>query len=178
MPVRGFGLEIKQVNDEGTFHGKASVYEVQDLTGDIVERGAFAQTLSSSGSSRPLLWGHDSDVPIGTVTLKDSPEALLVSGRIVTTVQAGKEALDLMRAGAIGGLSIGYQTVKSAWDEVAQARRLQEIRLWEVSLVVFPACEGATITGVKSIKAAEQAGVLQELKELRIAVMGALKGKR
>ena len=48
-----------------------------------------------------------------------------------------REAAALLEAGAIEGLSIGYRTVKATKDDGGR-RRLQELELWEVSLVTFP----------------------------------------
>jgi hypothetical protein len=60
-----------------------------------------------------------------------------VKGRVLTDVARGKEAAALLAAGAIDGLSIGYRTVRAERDAKGQ-RLLQEVELWEVSLVTFP----------------------------------------
>ena len=52
-------------------------------------------------------------------------------------VDKGREAAALLTAGAIDGLSIGYRTVRAERDGKGQ-RLLQELELWEVSLVTFP----------------------------------------
>jgi HK97 family phage prohead protease len=64
-------------------------------------------------------------------------------------VQKGREVLALMRAGAIRGLSIGYQAIKDAM--VNGVREISEIRLFEVSAVPFPMDLGAQVTSVKSL---------------------------
>ena len=51
-------------------------------------------------------------------------------------VAKGAEALALLRAGAIDGLSIGYRTLRA--EKAGGQRLLHEIELWEVSLVTFP----------------------------------------
>jgi hypothetical protein len=53
-----------------------------------------------------------------------------------------------VRDGAIGGLSIGYKTIRE--QIVGKTRQLLELALYEVSLVTIPMNERAVITSVKS----------------------------
>ena len=62
--------------------------------------------------------------------------------------QRGREAYALLRQGALDGLSIGFSTVKDSWD--GDVRNIQEVRLWEGSLVTFPANDLARVTLVRS----------------------------
>ena len=55
-----------------------------------------------------------------------------------------REALALIAAGAIDGLSIGYRTIAAEKDAKGQ-RRLAELELWEVSLVTFPMLREARV---------------------------------
>lgn len=61
-----------------------------------------------------------------------------------------QEAYDLLRSGAMKGLSIGYKPVTYDFDENTGVRYLREVDLFEVSLVTFPANEEAQVTVVKS----------------------------
>ena len=63
---------------------------------------------------------------------------LSVTCKILADVAQGAEALALMRAGAVDGLSIGYRTVKAEANRATGGRLLLEVDLWEVSLVTFP----------------------------------------
>jgi len=69
--------------------------------------------------------------------VREDARGLYVKGRLLDSVAKGREAAALIAAGAIDGLSIGYRTVKAAKDEKGQ-RLLNELELWEVSLVTFP----------------------------------------
>ena len=52
-------------------------------------------------------------------------------------MERGREAAELIAAGAIDGLSIGFKT--RAAGKTAQGKRLlTDLDLWEVSLVTFP----------------------------------------
>src|SRR6266496_3270367 len=126
-------LQIKSITEQGQFQGLASVYGNVDLGNDIVMPGAFAKTLADRGGEVPVLFAHDMRQPVGLGKLTDTAAGLQISGQLVLSVGKAKEAYDLLRAKVLRGLSIGYDTVKS--DFVNGARRLLEVKLFEVSLV-------------------------------------------
>ena len=132
--------EAPSVSEEGLIEGYASVFGLIDQGGDTVAPGAFKASLAGSDGRAPavkFLWQHDPTRPIGIWTsLVEDEVGLRVRGRFLTDVQAGAEALSLLRAGAVEGLSIGYR-VRQA-EKAGLGRRLTEIDLWEVSLVTFP----------------------------------------
>jgi len=144
------GLEVKfmpfdgqaQAAESGLVQGYASLFDEPDQGGDIVARGAFGASLSrqaAAGRKVKFLWQHDPARPIGVWhAVEEDARGLRVSGEILGDVTQGADALSLMRAGAIDGLSIGYRTVKAEANARACGRRLLEIDLWEVSLVTFP----------------------------------------
>jgi len=129
------------LRDENRIAGYASLFELRDQGGDTVEKGAYGGSLTKlgkSGRSVKMLWQHDPLQPIGVWDeVFEDKKGLYVSGRILNDVQAGREALALLRAGAIDGLSIGYRTIR-AEKTAAGGRNLTEVDLWEVSLVTFP----------------------------------------
>jgi uncharacterized protein len=163
-----FALEIKAIADDGTFTGYGSVFGNVDSYGDIIQPGAFKNTLINGGKKVKLLWQHLSDQPIGVYTnIQEDSYGLLVTGQINLDVQQGAEAYALLKQGALDGLSIGFQTVRSDIDETSGIRTLTEIKLWEISLVTFPANELATVTTVKS--ALELSRVLAALNEKQLS---------
>lgn len=148
MKTLSYRLEIKSITDEGTFEGDLSVYRIKDLGGDVVEPGAYTKTLKDNGGRVPLLWQHDDTQPIGYLELTDSDRSLKAKGTLILSVARAREAYDLLKAGVLKGLSIGYETIK---DEVkGNVRYLKELRLWEGSVVTFPMLPDAQITSVKA----------------------------
>jgi len=135
--------------ERGVFKGLASVFGVVDSYGDIVVPGAFRKTLKDTNPV-PMLWNHSVDQPIGVVHLVESEKGLEAVGHLNMDVAKAQETRSLMKQGAVKGLSIGYQTVREARDKDLNARLLKEIKLWEVSPVVFQACPGAEVASVKS----------------------------
>lgn len=129
------------VTDGQVVAGYASLFGVKDQGGDVVEKGAYGGSLARlarSGERVKMLWQHDPAQPIGVWDeVKEDGHGLWVKGRILTEVEKGREAAALLAAGAIDGLSIGYRTVKAERDGKGR-RLLQELELWEVSLVTFP----------------------------------------
>ena len=150
-------IEIKAVNEDGLFSGYASVFEEIDSYRDIVKRGAFEKTLAESeskGRAVPILWQHDAAKPIGVYTeLKEDEHGLYVEGQLNMDVQQAREALSLLRQKALSGISIGYNSVRYDTDVKSGVRRLYELKLFEASLVTFPACDSARVTDVKTILA-------------------------
>lgn len=121
--------------------GYASVFGRRDKGNDIVVKGAYAASLKALAARSEkvrMLWQHDPAQPIGIwdEVLEDD-HGLFVTGRILPDVARGREALALLKAGAVDGLSIGYRTLRA--EKTPQGtRKLLELDLWEVSLVTFP----------------------------------------
>jgi len=117
--------------------GYASVFGVPDSSGDVVVRGAFARTIAAGRV--PLLWQHAVDTPIGVVEkLGEDARGLRVIAAIVADTEQGHDAVELLRAGAISGLSFGYRVRASRPDRARGIRELTDLDLLEVSIVTFP----------------------------------------
>lgn len=144
-----FKFQVKSVDEAGRFSGYASVFGIVDSYGDVVQKGAFKKTLLEQ-TSFPLLWSHDVGNPIGICSGREDARGLYIEGELNLEVQRAREIHALMRQGAVRGLSIGYTTIKEDKDEEGN-RLLKEIRLWEVSLVVFPANQAAMVIDVRSM---------------------------
>jgi len=146
-------LSVKMVDEDGSFAGYASIFDVTDSQKDIVLRGAFKRTLAEreGGQSVKLLWQHRMDEPIGVLTeIREDAKGLYVEGKLLLDVQRGWEAYTLLKSGAIDGLSIGYSAVDFDFDGETGIRMLSDVELWEVSLVTFPANSHAGVTAVKA----------------------------
>lgn len=147
-------LDIRGLDADGVFSGYASLFGETDLARDVVEPGAFTASLARRGvGGVKMLWHHDPAEPIGTWTdIREDARGLAVRGRILTELARGREALVLMRAGAVDGLSIGFRTVRARPETTgrkAAGRRLLEVDLWEISLVTFPMLPSARVAAVK-----------------------------
>jgi HK97 family phage prohead protease len=148
-------LEVKLAADTGLLEGYASTFGNVDSYGDVIAPGAFLKSLAehkAAGTAPALLWQHNPDEPIGVWTdFREDTHGLKVAGRLTLDTKRGAEARALARDGALA-LSIGFQS-RDAVNENGR-RVLRDIKLWEVSLVTFPANELARLTTVKSAIAA------------------------
>lgn len=145
-----FNFEVKSLDSVGRFAGYASVFNVVDNQNDIIERGAFADTLKGRVGDIKMLWQHQQDEPIGIFEkIFEDANGLYVEGRLLLDVARAKEAYTLLKEGAISGLSIGYSPTRYRLHEKTGVRLLSAVELWEISLVTFPANDAAKITVVK-----------------------------
>jgi HK97 family phage prohead protease len=162
------------------FSGYASVFNVVDRGQDIIRPGAFLSSLKNRGfKGIKILWQHDPKEIVGTLDeIYEDAKGLFIKGRLLLDVSKAKEAQKLMQEEALDGLSIGFHTLKSHMREDG-VRILNEVDLWEVSLVTFPMNEQARVTdfssgaGVKNITpasykkmAVENAAILAGLRHL------------
>lgn len=150
---------IKAYHDEdedknyGTFEGYGSVFGNKDLGNDVIERGAFVKSLKRRKPQNvKLLYQHKSDMPIGVFDeIKEDEHGLVVKGRLALKTQAGAEAYELLKMGALDGLSIGFRVnpKEVSYDKRGNKRIIKEVDLMEVSLVTFPMNPQATVRSVK-----------------------------
>jgi len=97
-----------------------------------------------------MLFQHDPAEPVGVwLELREDFRGLFARGRLIPEVARGRELLALLRAGAIDGLSIGFRTVKGRVDPRSRIRKLDQVDLWEISIVTFPLLNGARVRAVK-----------------------------
>ncbi len=174
------GLEMKfQSFDEETglkanaeICGYASVFNTPDKKGDIVKQGAYAKSLqriADTNTAVKMLWQHDPQKPIGIwQEVFENDHGLYVKGQILKDVQCGKEALALIKAGAIDGLSIGYRTLSATKDKQGN-RCLNELELWEVSLVTFPMLPEARVAPDDGALAQELVSVISKARASLLA---------
>jgi HK97 family phage prohead protease len=143
-----------EAEDDGTFSGYGSVFNVKDAYADVVMPGAFTRTLTearSKGRMPMMLWQHDYTQPIGKWSeMSQDDRGLRVKGQIAINTRAGRDAYELLKMGALDGLSIGFRTRKYTWNETSKVRELTDVDLVEVSPVAFPANDAARVQNVKS----------------------------
>ncbi len=159
-------IEIKSMNADGTFEGFASLFGEEDLGRDVIEPGAFADSLNARGTSGiKMLFQHDPNQPIGVwQELKEVPRGLYARGQLMIDVARAREVLSLMIAGALDGLSIGFRTIKARKDANGGARYIEKVDLWEISIVTFPMQPLARVSAVK------QYGNFNEINDTTLAL--------
>ncbi|NOE16761.1 HK97 family phage prohead protease [Ruegeria atlantica] len=153
----GDGLSV---TDDAVIEGYASLFGQVDQGSDVVQRGAYQSSLdglAKAGQRVKMLWQHDPAQPIGVWDeVREDDKGLWVKGRLLESTQKGREAAELIRAGAMDGLSIGYRTKRAVKNDKGQ-RVLTELELWEVSLVTFPMLPSARVAAKGRTPDAEEA---------------------
>lgn len=153
-PTLDFGFEFKASADDGTFEGYGSVFNVKDGGNDIIVPGAFSETLTAQkaqGRMPAMLWQHKQDTVIGVYTkMEEDQVGLSVSGKLALKTAKGAEAYELLKMGAISGMSIGYRSKEDSYDRMTGIRTLKRLDLLELSLVTFPMNDSSRISSVKS----------------------------
>jgi HK97 family phage prohead protease len=160
-------FEIKSLNgDDGTFEGYGSVFGNIDSHRDIVDKGAFKDSLAaakSSGKWPKMLLQHASgpltedQMPIGIWTrMIEDDYGLYVEGKLAVGTQRGRDVYSLMKMTprpALDGLSIGYLPKRFTMHRKTDPalRTLRSVNLIEVSLVSSPSNKLATVRQIKSV---------------------------
>jgi HK97 family phage prohead protease len=147
-----FTLDPK-AEGERIITGDANVYGILDSVGDIVEPGAFRNSLAAD-DVRHLLWQHDTYEVIGDGVFAETDTALrLVEGNLYEGVQRAEEAYAICKqARRPLGLSIGFAITKDGqYVDDENVRHITDAKLYEVSLVTFPANGESMVDGVKAI---------------------------
>ena len=151
-----FQCELKASGDTGTFEGYGSIFNITDKGGDIVVPGAFSETLAAqkaAGRLPAMLWQHRQAEPIGVYTaMEEDAVGLKVKGQLALKTARGAEAYELMKMGALSGMSIGYRSRDDSYDRVTGVRSLKKLDLVELSLVTFPMNDASRVSAVKTIE--------------------------
>lgn len=146
-------LRFEAPNDAGEFSGYAVVWDERNGHNEMVQRGAFRKSLTehrAAGTKPVMLWSHDPAAIIGVWTeTREDEKGLFVRGQLVVSTPRGREAYDLLKAGALNGLSIGFRA-RGDKRGANGIRVLTDIDVREISLVGMPSAGNARITSIRS----------------------------
>lgn len=173
------GIEFKFASGakEGAFSGYGAVFGNVDSYGDVIERGAFKETLRNwevKGKLPPMLLQHgggflagaDDMLPVGKWnSMEENAKGLKVEGELFAMgTERGQYIYEGLKAGTLDGLSIGFEVKEFiAGTKPGEPRRkLTNIDLWELSIVTFPANDKAR---VGSVKAADRIKTIREFED-------------
>ena len=161
---RSFNLanvEIREKNEGEltySFSGYASVfnkpYGVRDSKGtytETIKPGAFKKTLQEQDDVRFLI-NHDG-IPLarsssGTLKLEEDDYGLFVECELDPSNPKVAEVASAMKRGDLNEMSFAFAAVRDDFN--GETRDVQEVRLFDVSVVTYPANSyaGATLRGL------------------------------
>lgn len=123
------------------FAGYAALFGTADAAQDVVTKGAFARTLSQRSGPLPLFWQHQPNQQIGWITFAAEDDRGL---RVIGTIDnPSGRAAQMLSQRSVSGLSFGYRARR--FRKSGSSRHLDEIDLFEVSLVLQPLQHGARV---------------------------------
>lgn len=153
-------IELK-ADEVGKVAGFFSTYDkTPDSYGDIIEPGAFTKTIANrkaTGHPFPLCFNHDFDKVIGRVeSIEDKDVGPYIEATFLET-QLAQDVRTMLKSEAIYQFSFAYDVLRrrDPTDEEKAAgvtNVLQEVELFEVSIVTVPANAHAVVTEVKSVE--------------------------
>jgi HK97 family phage prohead protease len=163
-------FEVKFATDAppGTFEGYGSVFGNEDSYGDVIQKGAFKNSLAEWKSQNRMpkmllqhgggfLGGSSLDMsPIGVwQDMHEDTKGLVCKGQLFAIdTERGTYIHEGLKSGALDGLSIGFMAKE--WERGTKptepARTLKKVDLMEVSVVTFPANGRALISDVKNLE--------------------------
>lgn len=148
--------DVTEQEPEGTLTGYGSKFGLTDSYNEQIKKGAFRESLREWKKRKkpiPMLWQHNGAEPIGAWTeFSEDDTGLLLKGKLIMELPRAKEALALIKADVVTGLSIGYMEIDADpwWDPTREGPRvIRKVDLRETSVVTFPALREAQLDAVK-----------------------------
>lgn len=140
-------LEIRAEGDGNTLVGYAAVFDSPSEPlpwTEFVRRGAFAKTINDGADVR-LLVDHEG-VPLartksGTLRIMEDDKGLRVEADLDEANPDAARVMSALRRGDVSQMSFAFEPVKDSWSSDKKTRELKEVKLFDVSVVTYPAYE-------------------------------------
>tara|TARA_R100000655_G_scaffold78574_1_gene117993 strand:- start:772 stop:1344 length:573 start_codon:yes stop_codon:yes gene_type:complete len=139
--------------EKRTLEGYASVFNSPIDLGrfdEVIERGAFARSINEKHDVRALV-DHDTGRVVGrtkngTLELREDNHGLFTRISLPDT-QEGRDLATLIGRGDLDGMSFGFTVESERWEkeEKRSTRYIEDVNLFEVSVVAFPAYESTEV---------------------------------
>jgi HK97 family phage prohead protease len=159
--------EIRMVGDDkAEIHGYATVYDYPyDVFGGPT-RGGFTETIAAGATKKSvkerddvrLLINHDGTAlartKSGTMSLRSDDTGLLVDATLDLRSTESRNVAIAMERGDLDEMSFAFQAIRQEWNEDYTERTITEVKLFDVSLVTYPA-NPATVVGLRNERPTE-----------------------
>lgn len=153
-------FDVKADDETGEVRGYFSTWTREpDSYGDVVAKGAFADTIeqiNADGGTIPFLWSHDSwslDSFIGTAyDLGEDDHGAYFTAKFAAD-STSQKARQLVKDGLVKKFSFAYDVEDAAiidLEDGTKANELRKLKLYEVSLVMYPANPDTSVIEAKS----------------------------
>lgn len=141
-------LECRAIGEGNTLVGYAAMFDMpsHDLGGftEYVAPGAFSKTLNDGADVR-LLIDHEG-APLArtksnTMRLLEDERGLRVEAELDPSNPRAAEIISALKRGDMNQMSFAFRVIRDEWSRDRSTRTLKEVRLFDVSVVTFPAYE-------------------------------------
>ena len=142
-----FELRAVENGDGMTFTGYAAVFNSPSEPLPFIERiapGAFKRSLKARNDIK-LLWNHDTGAVLGstragTLKLEEDNYGLRVTA-VLPDTNLGRDVRTLVQRGDVNAMSFGFSVPAGGdtWNAEGTERTLKSVRIFEVSVVAYPA---------------------------------------
>ncbi|MGY4859513.1 HK97 family phage prohead protease [Cryobacterium sp. AP23] len=162
---------VTENSDEGTFEALVAVFGNVDSQGDIIDAGAFTNTLEAwaeKGQPIPIVWSHMWEDPFahlgGVVKAEETEAGLKIVGQLDLSNPTAAQVYKLMKAGRVTQFSFVASSPEDGYSMETLADGSTVWHLKELDLIeVGPTLRGAnTETALISIKADFDARVAKD----------------
>jgi HK97 family phage prohead protease len=154
-------LEVRATPDGGaTLEGYATVYNFAYDLGGGPSQGGFTEIIASGAAAKSageadvrLLVNHDG-IPLartksGTMTLQSDDIGLRVTAQLDPTNPMAASLRSAMERGDMDQMSFAFKVIRDSWDAQYDVRTIHEVRLYDVSVVTYPA-SAATVAKLRN----------------------------
>ena len=178
MKTKNLSAQVKAVGDDlGEFEAIVAVFGNVDSGGDVIVKGAFADTLSEwsdSGDPIPVVWSHDSNDPfshIGSVLeASETDTGLLVKGQLDLDNPKAAQVFKLLKGRRVTQFSFAYSVldggpVQKDGETYFELRRL---KLYEVGPTLVGMNQATELLSAKSDDVDAKAGRVLSAKNVEL----------
>lgn len=165
LKTKDVKVQFKAGPEDGLEEGEFIVYPSTftrdpDAYGDVVAKGAFADTIrewEESGNVLPGLFGHRMDDPdfyvAEAVEMSEDDHGWRIKGRFDLDSPKGPQVYRLVKGKRLNQLSFAYETLEEGAVELENgetANELRKLRVHEFSFVPVGANQSTSVFAVKS----------------------------
>lgn len=148
--------------EDGTFTAIVSVFGNVDSQGDVVDRGAFTDTLATwqaKGQPIPVIWSHDWANPFshigGVQSAVETEKGLQVTGQLDLDNPTAAQVYKLMKSGRVNQFSFVAKVADGGFaleqrDDGTVVNHLTKLDLYEVGPTLRGANSETQLVSIKS----------------------------
>lgn len=170
LPMLEFKLDAEK---PGRFKGYGSTFGNVDLGKDRCIKGCFERSLKEhkkNGTLPAMYFMHDKGEPVGDwLDVAEDSKGLYVEGQLWTgdqETECSRKSCNMLKGTGPKGLSMGYATKRFTFDQKTGVRDLEDVDLYEVSVVGYGMNPKAQVTHIKSLFADGIVPTIRDVEEL------------